>query len=482
MTQSTIDLRDCVRVIKKRNRLILNTCLGAVIIALLISFITPPTYEAVTSLRIKAPRGLSDSLLSVEQPGGSALYTKQTMATYSEMLKSRAVVQAAIDKIYADKDNPPPYENIVNRITIQPSKEKEADILYLRVQADSPDEAQLLANTFSENLVSSLTAEQGVVREFIGKRLKESKQDLEKAEGALEQYKRDQKMIAPDVQSKAMVDKLTAVDRLAAENTVNVITAQARLSSAQRQLAGEKPGFIADNALIQQQKARLADLEVELARTLPQYTDSHPKVITLRAAIDETRSKLNTEVARVANAESPSINPVHVSLMQAKTLAEADQAAAAAQKRAIENILANSEKELAALPAKEQGITRLTREAQVAQDMYTMLDRRYEEARINEVMKPSDVKVIDAAVAPTEPVKPRKILNALLGAVLGLVIGTAGAFLMEYTNRPILNEQEARQWLALPVLGIIPDFDRVENLKRESVWNKIRNLRFRRKT
>ncbi|MBP2664398.1 MAG: lipopolysaccharide biosynthesis protein, partial [Firmicutes bacterium] len=328
----------------------------------------------------------------------------------------------------------------------------------------------------SDTLISLLTAEQGAVREFIGQRLKESKLELEKAEGALEEYKRTQKMIAPDVQSKAMLDKVIGIDKLKAENRVNLMSTQARLSSIEQQLAGEKPGFIADSPLIQQHKSKLADLEVELVSALPKYSDSHPKVISLRAAIDEVKTKLKAEAALVVNAEAASGNTIHQNLLQAKITSEAEVAATMAQKAAIENIIASSEKEMSALPAKEQGISRLMREALVAQEIYIMLDKRYEEARINEVMRPSDVQVLDAAIVPELPIRPRIVLNAVIGAILGLGIGIVLSLILEYKNWTIRNEEEAKQLLNLPVMGIVPDMDKIIVGRKGPFWNRIRAL------
>ena len=470
MNQITSDLRKCRWLFKKRYGLILTTCLIGVVLALIVNLTTPPIYEAVTSLRIKQSQ---DVPLFAGLSGGSQLNVKQTMANYAALLKSRTVVEAAIDQMYKDEGAAPQYEQLVSRITIKPAKE--ADILYIMVQSSSPEDAQLLANTLSETLVSLLANEQGAVREFIGQRLIESKLELERAEGLLEKYKRDQKMVGADIQSRAMADKLSALDKMVAENTVNLVTAQAKLSNAERQLTGQKPALVADNPLIQQHKSKLADSEVELASILPKYADNHPKVVSLRAAIAETRAKLNAEVARVLNYEAASGNPINQALLQEKIMAEADIAAASAQKQAIGNILASSEKAMESLPAKEQGITRLMREAQVAQEIYIMLDKRYEEARINEVMQPRDVKVLDAAIAPELPIKSRKTLILLMGAVIGLLVGTAIAFLVEYTKRPILNDQEAKGLMGLPVLGIIPDFGANINFPKESFGNKVRS-------
>ncbi len=476
MTDTTTDLRYYISILKKRQRTILNTSLVMAIIALLVSFIISPTYEAETNLRIKAPRGLANSLLADQQ--GDSSYTSQAVSTYAQMLISHTVVQAVIDKTQADKDVPLEYEDMLKNIKIKPVKDTE--IINVKVWAPSPEEAELAANTLTEKLISMVTADQSAVREFLGNRLKESKQDLEQAEQALEKYKREHQMIDPDVQSKAMVDKLSAIDKLVAENQVNLAAAQAKLSNTQQQLAGEKPGFIADNPLIQQYNTKLVDLEVQLVDAQSKYTENHPKVAALRTAITDTRAKLNSEVARVINADATSSNPVHQNLLQEKIMAEADAAAAAAQKAAINNVLGDNEKEMAALPAKAQGVTRLMREVQVAQDIYTMLHMRYEEARINEVMQPVDVKVVDPAVVANKPVRPKKALNAILAAVLGMFFSTGRAFFLEYRNRTIRDEQEAKQALGLPVLGIIPDFAMAAvPVKREPFWKRMRNMRFR---
>lgn len=460
MDQTTVDLRDIVKTIKKRRSFIGNVILGSVALALVISFLIPPTYEAQTSLRVKQSRGLASSLLS-ELPFESSFGTKQLMLTYAEILKSRTVVQEVIDKTQSGKQEIPKYEDMVTRITTLPTKDTE--ILKIKFQAQSPEEAQLLANTlvesFNNRLVYLVRAEQSAVRDFIGERVKESRLEVDKAESALEQYKRDQKILAPTEETKAIVERLTYIKKLTAENAVSSAMAQAKLNVAQRQLTQEKPGFVADSPLIQQYKAKLANLEVDLVGLSQNYGDKHPKVLALTAAIAETKEKLNIELARVINAEAPSLNPIHQGLLQTRIQAEAEIAAAIAQREAIGRVMSQGEQELTNLPAKEQGISRLMRDALVAQEIYIMLAKRYEEARISEVMQPTDVQVIDAAIAPEKPISPKKASNVILAVLLGTMVGTGAAFYLEYANRTINTAKDANQYLGMPVLGSIPDFD-----------------------
>lgn len=477
--ETTIELRDVIKIIEKRRKLIFNTFLTFVILATILSFVIPPTYEGESTLRIKQPKGLGDSLLA-DLPTGSSSMTKQQMSTYAEIIKSRTVVQEVIDKTQSDKDEDdiPTYADMLKRITTQPVKDTE--ILNVRVTAKSPEEAELvtntLVNTFLNRMTNLVRSEQEGVRQFIGERLQESKQNLEQAESNLEKYKSEQHIVSPSDETKAMIDRMSDVYKLMAENKVAIQGTQAKLSVANQEIGREKPGFVADSPLIQQYKGKLADLEVQLATLTQTYTGQHPQVLATRAAIAETRDKLQTEAARIAAAETPSANPVHVGLLQAQIQAEADLSAATAQQAAINSIIAQGDQELSKVPAKEQGMAKVMRDAEVAQEIYVMLAKRHEEARISEVMQPTDVQVIDVAIAPEKPIRPRKALNIAIAAVLGLFVGTGWAFTLEYLNKSIRTADDVKQYLDLPVLGNIPDFDAKQEPPGPGIWTKIQQM------
>lgn len=461
MDENTLDLRDILKILKKRRRLIFTVFSAFISIALIISFLLPPTYEAETTLRVKQQsKGLADSLL-----GGlgsmNPMGTKQVMSTYAEILKSRTVVQSVIDQTQQDKEEIPVYEDFVKTITTQPVKDTE--ILNIKVQAGTPEEAQLIANTlvntFIDRMIALVRGEQSKVKEFIGGRLQESKKELETAENALQKYKQNQKITAPTEETKALIDKLATIDKLSADNQIAAETAKAKLASAQSQLAGQKPGFIAENPVIQQYKLKLAELEVNLVSLKQNYTDKHPQVIATKAAIAETRSKLNAEIAKVVNADAPSANPVHQGLLQAKLEAEAEVAVSSAQQQALRKLITQGEEQISKLPAKEQGLIKVMRDASVSQEIYVMLAKRYEEARISEVMEPTDVQIIDTAIAPEKPIKPKKLLNTVIAAILGLFTGVGLAFALEYLNKTVRTTEDVQHYLDLPVLGSIPAFD-----------------------
>ena len=477
MDETTIDLRDILKVLKKRSKLIIGTFIIFVVTAAIVSLMIAPTYEATTSLRIKQAKGLANSLLG-DITGGSSGATKQQMSTYAEILKSRTVVQQVIEETQQDKDVKPSYEGFVTRITTQPVKDTE--ILNVKVQAGSPEEAKYIANelvaAFLERMTALVRSEQSKVREFIGERMQAAKKELEKAETELQKYKQNQRIVAPADETRALVDKLSTLDKLDADNRVALEASQARFNSAEQQLGRQKTGFIADNPLIQQRKLKLAELEVELVGLQQTYTDGHPKIIALKAAISETRNRLSAEIANVVNADSVSANPIYQGLLQSKLQAEAEISVAAARQQAIQKVLADSEEQLIKLPGKEQGLIRVMRDANVAQEIYIMLAKRYEEARISEVMEPTDVQIVDVAIAPYKPIKPRKTLNVAIAAVLGLFVGTGLAFALEYMNRTIRTADDVEQYLGLPVLGSIPAVDSEEGRSKKNMFTRLTSM------
>jgi len=453
------DLHSIVKTIKNRYLLIGNIVLGTIMVAVLINFLIPPTFEAEAILQVKEAKGL----LSYPYPNdfmGSSSSSKM-MSTYSEILKSRTVVQGVIDKTQLDKPQVPKYEEMLKRITMLPIKD--TDVFKIKATANSPTEAQLVANALVGSFIDRLTAlarsEQIAVRDLIQQRVVESRKELDRGEEALEKYKREQKILTPSDETKAMVERMTSMKTMLADNAVAAATASAKLGSAEEHLSQLPPSMIADSPLIQLYKTKLAEGETELVSLSQLYGDKHPKVVTARAVIAETRVRLANESAKVIHSEVASLNPVHQGLLLTKIQNEAELAANAAQKAAILQVMAESEKEVAQLPSKEQGISRLIRDVMVSQEMYVMLAKRYEEARISEVTQPSDVQVIDLAIEPAVAITPRKTQNVLVGAVLGLLLGLGMAFFLENSKRTIDNSEEAKQYLGLPVLGVIPDFN-----------------------
>lgn len=84
-----------------------------------------------------------------------------------------------------------------------------------------------------------------------------------------------------------------------------------RLKEQHEQHHGGEAKATADNAVIKQYNAKLAELETQRIDYLDKYTAKHPKVIETEDAIANLKSKLQQEIAKVASLQAPSDDPVH---------------------------------------------------------------------------------------------------------------------------------------------------------------------------
>ncbi|GKZ04409.1 YveK family protein [Paraclostridium bifermentans] len=75
---------------------------------------------------------------------------------------------------------------------------------------------------------------------------------------------------------------------------------------------------------------------------------------------------------------------------------------------------------------------------------------------VKRITKANSVKVIDKGIVPKTPIKPNKIMNIAIAAVLGIMISLFVIFLLEYLDNKIKVPQDIEKHLGLPLLGVIP--------------------------
>ncbi|MFJ2485935.1 polysaccharide biosynthesis tyrosine autokinase [Pseudomonas sp. NPDC087639] len=108
------------------------------------------------------------------------------------------------------------------------------------------------------------------------------------------------------------------------------------------------------------------------------------------------------------------------------------------------------------LPATQQELLNLTRDVEVASQIYTQLLNKSQELDIVRAGAVGNVRLVDAAdVDLTSPVKPKKPLIVLIATFLGAFLGVALVLLRKSLSRG-LEGPEAIEQLGLPVYASIP--------------------------
>lgn len=479
MEEVTIDLRELAQVVLANKKKIAAITAAFMAAGGIYLFFAHPVYQSDSLLRIKQQKGLGDSILA-NLPSGNAANDKQRMMTDAEILKSRNVVLPVIEATEEPDKNGklPTYEAYVQgHIVTKPYKDTE--ILQVSVTGKSPEQAQqandLLVQGFIQRLTDLSHAEQKDTREFLEQRLGDAKEELTKAEDKLQKYQAENKMYSTDDQMKQITDKLNLVDKEKAANQLDLEAAQAGLSSVNGQLQSAGVS-IADSPAIQQYKTQLAQLEATKASYVGKFTDEHPKMQEINNQIATARASLNDEISKIVAQQAPSSSPVQQGLLADKFKNEAAIAVAKSKQSALDAMDAENEKLIESLPEKEEGYVRVKRDVDVTNEIYVMLAKRLEEAKIAEVMVPNEVQVVDEATLPERPVKPRKLFVMAIMTVLGLLVGIGSVVTHAMLYRKVRTAEDVEKELGLPVLGMIPDADTTKKKVpgHTSLWERLK--------
>jgi capsular exopolysaccharide synthesis family protein len=177
--------------------------------------------------------------------------------------------------------------------------------------------------------------------------------------------------------------------------------------------------------------ARLIEAQQQRTAARERWTERHPGIVVLDAQINELEARLGD----VGRNYYESLN---------------------GELKSLDETLEIFGEELKSLPGRELRFERLRREVQLTGDLHTLLQTRLKEAEISEAVEDPSVRVIEPAIYPRVPVRPRPRQNLTLGAFLGLVLGVGIAFVREQMDQAIRSNEDIEQILGLPVLSRVP--------------------------
>ena len=72
----------------------------------------------------------------------------------------------------------------------------------------------------------------------------------------------------------------------------------------------------------------------------------------------------------------------------------------------------------------------------------------------------TSVVVVSEASTPESPIKPNKKLNVAIAFILGLMLFSLLAFVLEYLDNTIKTPEDINRELGLSVIGVIPKMNR----------------------
>lgn len=122
----------------------------------------------------------------------------------------------------------------------------------------------------------------------------------------------------------------------------------------------------------------------------------------------------------------------------------------------LEGKVGNLTKQMKTLPDVEQDTLRLMRDVQVNNDLYVGLLNNMQQLKLVKAGKVGNVRLVDSARVPEEPVKPKKPLIVAFAAILGVLTGVLAAFVRNALYGGITDPQDIESHTGLNVYGSVP--------------------------
>ena len=445
---NTIDLRKLFSIIGEQKKVIIPIIVICTVIAIVVAFVLPKSYQSNTLVRIKSSGGSNLSGYAAMAAGfgidiGGA--SSASPENYIELMKSREVLEPIIEQVDMPEEDKEKLttENFIKKY-LEITNTKKTDLINITAYGKTPEEAQMISQSVADNFLTLMTKlnKEGnsSAINFLNDRMAIAKEEMETAENKLQAYQQEKGIYSPDDQTKALVDKLDDYDKKIAQLEAQEQANSAKLQDVTGQLEQQNSSLleynISDNDAIMNLRTAIVNKQVELVGLQQRYTEEHPDVIRTREELAELKKSLDREIQSAVNSKSATLTPVQGNLLMEKVQTETAEAVTSASLDALKAKQQEAEGDMSTLSADSVEYMRLLRDKNITSEVYTNLVKAYENTRIQEAQESMDIQIIDAANLPREdmPAKPNKKLIVVIGFVLGVMI-SFGYTLYAYNKR-----------------------------------------------
>jgi succinoglycan biosynthesis transport protein ExoP len=366
------------------------------------------------------------------------------------------------------------------------AEQLETNVLLLIAKSPSPDESAFMVNTWVDAYLEydQLLSQGGASenKRFLEIKLNEVEKNLKNSENRLLWFQQQENVVALNNETEELVSTLSDFESKYNQVQTDLESVGNQLVYLKNQLDDSRRNFVEDvlrtsNPVLQQLQEQMAALVTEKAAYEAQLIGAgldvrrDNRLAQLQSRLNGIRDKIIEETSNYIQTNRTGVDPIAYSetLINQILQMETEQQSLKARSYALKRVVDEYAYKLTRLPEKSLRLAQLQRDVQVNRDIYTMLRKKFEEAKIRSTGLGGNIVVVDRGQPPLEPVYPRKRMNLALAIFMGLLLGFGLAFAKDYFEDYVWRPEEIEQ-LKLKVIGAIPFIEeKTKKLKGKSV-------------
>ncbi|MGO8674184.1 MAG: polysaccharide biosynthesis tyrosine autokinase [Capsulimonadaceae bacterium] len=446
-----------IQILGRRRAIIIQSILILTAVCVAVNLLERPVYQATARLLVQAP-GSGLAVSGSDNPISQLLQATQPQPadTQVEVLESPSLLRRAkVESGLAVND-----DNNLRVLQID-----DTNVIEVTAEAHTKARARLAANTLLNDYIQEDTdrnlSEIETALAFAEEQETQSGRDLDNSEKEIESYLSARHI--PHLEDQR-ADEITRTGEL---------TTQYRLVGSE--LAAARNELVTDQALLAKQPKsvfetaqntnpeigyiidKIDDLRAQREALLQpgQYTAEAPEVQFVDAQIHVLQARLNA-LPTLVSADAVTPNPQVQNLINDIQTQKALVSAYEAQLTSMGNDLVAAKSHLDKYSDWAVELDRLARNHQEALDQFSLYEDKIEDLTLREKAIEPPGTIIQYGTAFRDPVRPRRLLNMVLGLLLGLLVGTGLAMLQEFLDDRIASVEDGDRILRLPSLGYVP--------------------------
>lgn len=434
--------------LRARYKIVFLILLLTVAAAAGVSSILPKSYVATSSLVVNY-KGV-DPVTGLSLP---AQLMPGYIATQVDIIKSKGLALKVVDdlkltekpqlqKKYKEAEGGEPIRDwiadlLVSKLGVVPARD--SSVLNISFKGEDPHYVAAVANGFAaaylQFSVQLKTEPAQQASGYINTQIQSLREQFEQAQNKLSEYQKKHNIYNADNRVDVETTRLNDLST----QLVQVQGLAMEAASRQRQVQGnasESPD-VQNNVLIQTLQSNLAAAEAKFGDTSKRYSANHPQYIAAKSEVDKMRANLDEQI----RATSAGI----VSNARIYQQREAE----------LRSALNAQKSKVLALNSARDEFNLLTNEVDNARRAYEAATLRFNQTSLEGKSKQADNALLTAATVPNKPSSPKMLINVLIAAVAGLILGIGAALVIELLDQRVRSAGNLGELFGLPVLGVI---------------------------
>jgi capsular exopolysaccharide synthesis family protein len=322
--------------------------------------------------------------------------------------------------------------------------ERDTTILNIAFSSSDPVLARDVVNSLIRSFITwqmdKKVGAAGLANEQLQKQIEVARVRLEKSEDELNRFAQKAGIVSLDSRMNLIYKQLEEINTALAQAHAQRLTKEA-LDIQTRESGVSAMPMVIDNKLIQDLRQQHVQLVSQYEDLLVVFKPDYPEARRLKAKMDDVARKIGGEENRILQGIH---NDYLVSLKNEQSLRKQ---ADLAKTQALE------------LNDRATQYKILEREVDTNKEIHQSLLQRGKEIDATVGTDISNIQVVDHALLPVTPDKPRIRLNLLLAIGIGLMLGVAAAFLFEFMDNTVKSMDEISDRFGIPILGVLPEAD-----------------------